>query len=103
MFIQNYRLKIITAAAAIVAMTMAVQSAVAKCSREINVPISSAGQSVTIIDGSIGGIYPEILRNLGSKESCTFIFSDVPRARLEMLFNTGKADLLVPKLRKISG
>lgn len=95
MFAQHYRLRIITAAA-IVATTMGAQSAMATCSREINVPISSAGLSVTITDGTISGIYPEILRNLGSKESCTFIFSDVPRSRLEMLFNTGKADLLVP-------
>ncbi|MET3116749.1 polar amino acid transport system substrate-binding protein [Undibacterium sp. GrIS 1.8] len=96
MFAQHYRLKIIAAATVILATVAISPSAEAKCSREINVPISAAGQSVTIVDGNISGIYPEILRSFGSKESCTFIFSDVPRSRLEVLFNTGKADLLIP-------
>ncbi|MDY7539595.1 transporter substrate-binding domain-containing protein [Undibacterium sp. 5I1] len=99
MFAQNYRLSTIAAAAVIVAMAAVAPDAGAKCSREINVPVSATGQSVTIVDGNISGIYPEILRSFGSKEACSFNFSDVPRSRLEVLFNTGKADLLIPASR----
>lgn len=68
----------------------------AACSRDIVVPVSSIGASVIINGSGISGIYPDILRKLGAKAGCNFIFSAVPRARLEALFNTGKADLLLP-------
>lgn len=68
----------------------------AACSRVIQVPISALGQSVLIEGDSIGGIYPDLLRGLSDKEGCTFAMSDVPRARLEVLFESGRADLLIP-------
>lgn len=68
----------------------------AKCSRVIQVPVAPIGQSVLIEGDNIGGIYPELLRGLTDKEACSFAFSEVPRARLEMLFETGRADLLIP-------
>jgi polar amino acid transport system substrate-binding protein len=71
-------------------------AAQAACSRVINVPVSATGQSVIIDGDAIRGIYPDLLRTLGDKEACTFALTAVPRARLEMLFETGRADLLIP-------
>ena len=68
----------------------------ADCSRDIHVPVSQIGASVVGAGTTVSGIYPDLLRNLGAKMGCTFIFSVVPRARLEALFETGKADLLIP-------
>lgn len=74
-------------------------TAAAHCSRNINVPVSSIGKSVTVSGDYVGGVYPEILRSLGAREDCNFVFAQVPRARLEMLFETGKADVLMPANR----
>jgi polar amino acid transport system substrate-binding protein len=68
----------------------------AACSRVIQVPMSATGQSVLIDGDTITGIYPDLLRSLSEKEDCTFATSGVPRARQEILFETGHADLLVP-------
>lgn len=68
----------------------------AKCSRAIQVPVAPIGQSVVIEGDTVSGIYPELLRSLTDKEGCSFTFSEVPRARLELLFETGRADLLIP-------
>ncbi|MFZ6645477.1 substrate-binding periplasmic protein [Undibacterium sp. TJN25] len=68
----------------------------AACSRTINVPISPIGQSVVISGDSISGVYPDVLRAASSKDGCSFEFSVVPRARLDALFESGKADLLIP-------
>jgi polar amino acid transport system substrate-binding protein len=71
----------------------------AGCSRDIVVPVSNTGASVIINGDKISGIYPDILRPLGQKEGCAFNFTSVPRARLELMFETGKADVLVPATR----
>lgn len=68
----------------------------AGCSRDIAVPVAPIGTSVVINGDGIGGIYPDILRKLGPKAGCRFIFSAVPRARLEAMFEAGTADLLIP-------
>ena len=68
----------------------------AGCSRVINTPMAALGLSVIIDGDTISGIYPEILRNNQSKETCLFALSAVPRARQELLFETGKADILLP-------
>ncbi|WP_294764710.1 hypothetical protein [uncultured Rhodoferax sp.] len=81
-----------------VALASGAQAAAA-CSRPLQVPVSATGQSVIIADGEINGIYPELLRSLGGKDGCEFVFMPVPRARQELLFETGKADLLVPATR----
>lgn len=70
--------------------------ALAACSRMIQVPVSATGRSVMISGDNIDGIYPDILLNLNDKDGCQFALTAVPRARLEMLFETGKADLLIP-------
>lgn len=68
----------------------------AECSRDIVVPLAPIGASVIVGGATISGIYPELLRKLGAKAGCNFVFSAVPRARLEAMFETGKADLLIP-------
>jgi polar amino acid transport system substrate-binding protein len=68
----------------------------ANCSRLINVPVSPTGLSVTTSGDEIGGIYPDILRQLEKTEDCRFQLSVVPRARQEVMFKMGKADLLIP-------
>lgn len=71
----------------------------AACSRVIKVPVAATGKSVRIDGEIVGGIYPELLRGLSDKEGCTFTFTAVPRARLEVLFESGRADLLIPASR----
>ncbi|MBJ7311674.1 substrate-binding periplasmic protein [Rugamonas sp. CCM 8940] len=71
----------------------------ADCSRDIAVPVSASGASVVINGASVNGIYPDLLRNLGSRSGCNFLFSVVPRARQMVLYEAGKADLLIPAMR----
>ena len=78
-------------------LTLALPSLVgAQCSRDIQVPVSVIGASVVVNGASISGIYPDLLRSMGAKLGCNFIFTPVPRARLEAMFEAGKADLLIP-------
>ncbi|WP_256077237.1 ABC transporter substrate-binding protein [Massilia sp. YIM B04103] len=69
------------------------------CSRDIIVPVAPIGVSVVVNGSSVDGIYAEMLRSLGAKAGCNFVFSVVPRARLEVMFESGKADLLLPANR----
>ncbi|MFZ6654535.1 substrate-binding periplasmic protein [Undibacterium sp. TJN19] len=78
-------------------LTVFAVQAFAACSRAINVPVASTGRSVLINGDQIDGIYPDVLRNLG--DSCKFLLTAVPRARLELMFETGRADLLIPASR----
>ncbi len=71
----------------------------AACSRVIKVPVATTGNSVLIDGESVSGVYPELLRGLTDKEGCSFAFTAVPRARLEVLFESGRADLLIPASR----
>jgi polar amino acid transport system substrate-binding protein len=84
---------------AVAAALLAAPLAQAGCSRDIQVPVSNTGASIVINGDRITGIYPELLRSLGQKEGCHFNFSPVPRARLELMFETGKADVLIPATR----
>ena len=77
------------------ALTAPLQAA-AGCSRPMVVPLSSTGKSVVIQGADFSGIYPDLLRGMEEKEGCTFVMSGVPRARLELMFESGKADLLIP-------
>lgn len=79
----------------------AVPAAHAHCNRPVQVPVSATGHSVLIKGNSISGIYPDMLRALGAKEKCRFVFTEVPRARLEKLFETGKADMIVASTRSV--
>ncbi|MFZ6770837.1 hypothetical protein ACO0LM_27590 [Undibacterium sp. Di26W] len=71
----------------------------AACSRTINAPVAPVGFSVIINGDNVTGIYPELFRSLSSKETCQFLFPAVPRARLELMFENGQADVLFPAIR----
>jgi len=68
----------------------------AACSRVITAPIAAIGLSVIVEGDTISGIYPDMLRSLAEKDGCTVAMTAVPRARLEVLFESGRADLLIP-------
>ncbi|MFZ6849313.1 substrate-binding periplasmic protein [Undibacterium sp. RuRC25W] len=74
-------------------------SALARCSRPMNVPVAATGLSVIDQGEIISGIYPEILRSVAAKKGCVFLITLVPRARLELMFETGEADLMIPATR----
>jgi polar amino acid transport system substrate-binding protein len=67
----------------------------AACSRRINVPVSPIGLSVIVRGQEVSGVFPELLTKLGVGEDCAFTWSVVPRARLEVMFEQGQADLLI--------
>lgn len=71
----------------------------AHCSRAVQVPVSATGYSVVIEGQSVRGIYPEMLKSISDKENCRFAMTPVPRARLEKLFETGKADMILAATR----
>lgn len=77
----------------------ALAPAKAECSRDIAVPVALIGVSIINNNGTVGGIYPEALRTASAKAGCNLVYSVVPRARLEVLFEMGKADILVPASR----
>lgn len=68
----------------------------AGCSRPMVVPVSPIGASVIVQGDKVSGVYPEVLRQMGARAGCKFRFSAVPRARLEAMFEAGRADLLIP-------
>jgi polar amino acid transport system substrate-binding protein len=86
-------------AAALAALAAASTAARAECSREIAVPVAPIGVSITANGGTVGGIYPDVLRAASQKAGCQLAFSVVPRARQEVLFEMGKADLMLPATR----
>ncbi|MFZ6638426.1 substrate-binding periplasmic protein [Undibacterium sp. TC4M20W] len=71
----------------------------AACSRVINAPVAPLGFSVIVNGDSVSGIYPDIFRSISSRETCQFHFLAVPRARLELMFENGQADVLFPAIR----
>lgn len=77
----------------------AMAPALARCQRPVQVPMSATGHSVVVDGEQIRGIYPELLQAMGPLEGCQFAMSAVPRARLEKLFETGKADMIVATVR----
>jgi polar amino acid transport system substrate-binding protein len=72
-------------------------SANAACSRIINVPVAPTGTSVIVKDNEVSGVFPEMLKGIGSKVGCQFNFPIVPRNRLSIMFmQTNEADLFLP-------
>jgi polar amino acid transport system substrate-binding protein len=55
--------------------------------------------SVIVGGGTVGGAFPELLERLGEKAGCQFVWSVVPRMRLEVMFESGRADLLLAATR----
>jgi polar amino acid transport system substrate-binding protein len=77
-------------------LTLSPVFAMGACSRPIIVPVSTIGWSVTISKtGVIGGVFPTLMKEIGDKIGCELRFTEVPRARLEMLFELGEADMLL--------
>jgi len=93
-FFTRWRYGWISAAGTVLAL-----AAQAQCTRVMQVPVSATGFSVIVQDEAISGIYPDILRSISQKEGCSFALTPVPRARQEALFESGKADLLIPATR----
>lgn len=71
----------------------------AGCTRPIAVPVSPLGVSVIVHGAAVSGVFPEMLEQLGAKAGCQFVWTVVPRARAEFMFEDGKADLLVAATR----
>ncbi|MES2126900.1 MAG: transporter substrate-binding domain-containing protein [Pseudomonadota bacterium] len=69
------------------------------CTRAITVPVSPVGMSVIVNGNAVSGAFPELLERLGEKAGCQFVWSVVPRIRLEMMFEEGRADLLLAATR----
>ncbi|MES2321935.1 MAG: transporter substrate-binding domain-containing protein [Pseudomonadota bacterium] len=71
----------------------------AGCSRPIIVPAAPTGQTVYFSGAEAQGLIPDMLSQIGARIGCTFKWSMVPRARLETMFESGSADLLVAATR----
>jgi polar amino acid transport system substrate-binding protein len=69
------------------------------CSRPLNAPVSPLGMSVIVRGQTVSGTYSTLLHDLGEREGCEIRYTPVPRARQEALFETGRADLLIPASR----
>lgn len=69
--------------------------AAAGCSRPISVPSATTGYTVTFVKGEASGLVPELLAAIGARAGCTFVWSQVPRMRLEAMFESGRADMMV--------
>lgn len=74
-------------------------AAAAGCSRPITVPAAPTGQTVYFKGNEAMGMLPEMLKAVGGKIGCTFTWSLVPRIRLETMFESGQADLMVAATR----
>lgn len=72
---------------------------IAACERNLQVPVSPTGQSLTVSGDRVGGIYKDVLDAVSSKNRCKFVFSPVPRARQERLFEVGQADVMLAVTR----
>lgn len=84
-------------AALVLAVPLAAYGA---CSREITVPVAPTGFSVIVSGANVSGAFPDMLRELGRKMGCKFVFPIVPRARLSFMFlSSGEADLMLPASR----
>lgn len=68
----------------------------AGCSRPIEVPMAPIGLSVSFEGERSEGVYPTLLRELGAAVGCEFRMQRVPRARLQRMFESAQADLLIP-------
>lgn len=71
-------------------------AAEAGCSRPLEVPMAPVGLSVRFDGERSSGLYPALLRELGTAAGCEFQIHRVPRARLQKMFESGQADVLIP-------
>lgn len=76
--------------------TLVAAAAEAGCSRPLEVPMAPVGFSASFDGERSNGIYPALLRELSASAGCDFQIHRVPRARLQTMFESGRADLLIP-------
>ena len=57
-----------------IAACLLAHDALAGCSRDIAAPVSANGASVIVEGTTARGIYPDLLRNLGPKAGCNFVW-----------------------------
>lgn len=81
------------------ALLLLASHASASCSRPIQVPVAEIGLSVIVRGQEVSGIYRDILDDVSKHFNCQFVYRPVPRARLEAMFQSGTADLLLPAPR----
>jgi polar amino acid transport system substrate-binding protein len=58
--------------------------------------MAPVGLSISFEGERSGGLYPTLLRELGSATGCQFQMRRVPRARLQKMFESGQADVMLP-------
>lgn len=75
---------------------MAAGATQAGCSRIIEAPMAPVGLSVSFDGERSSGIYPTLLNELGAAIGCEFRIQRMPRARVQKMFESGQADVLVP-------
>ena len=75
---------------------MAAGATQAGCSRTIEAPMAPVGLSVSFDGERSSGIYPTLLNELGAAIGCEFRIHRMPRARVQKMFESGQADVLVP-------
>jgi polar amino acid transport system substrate-binding protein len=78
-----------------VVLLAACGSAAASCTRPLVVPVAPIGVSVTVEQGRIGGVFPDLLREVATGLGCELKLWEVPRSRIEVLFRAGQADVLL--------
>lgn len=75
---------------------LAAGAAQASCTRVIDVPLANIGASVRFEQGRAQGVYPTLLREVAAGTNCQLSMQQVPRARLQSMFDAGQADVLIP-------
>nr|WP_315473010.1 hypothetical protein [uncultured Undibacterium sp.] len=81
------------------AMLLCVESVYARCSRPIQVPVSAYSYMVIANANKFSGILPDVLSVIEAKSDCKFVYTLVPKNRQEILFETGRSDLLVTAVK----
>jgi polar amino acid transport system substrate-binding protein len=68
----------------------------AVCSRPVVVPTSPLGKLAFVAEGgNVAGVYPEVLREYGTRAGCEFVFPVVPRKRAEQMVQAGYGDIFI--------
>lgn len=67
----------------------------AACSRPITIPSAQSGQTISFKNGEAVGVMPDVLKGIATSTNCQLRWSQVPRIRLEAMFEAGSADVLL--------
>ncbi|MGZ3184211.1 MAG: substrate-binding periplasmic protein [Telluria sp.] len=83
------------AALAIFALAAAPWAAYAGCSRPIEAPVAPIGLSIVVKENQVSGVFPEFIQSALDAAGCSIRMHPVPRARVEVMFEQGSADMLL--------